>query len=162
MGSHTWPRCQPGLQTQGYQRWLAKCEFPPHRARALCNLSARFRIGRIGRCVRTDCDGLDLDALLDVCRVCVVGLLVGQNGLAAERVHESGSTCKGRETVVSKLRSFVKTQTHSMPLMERWQHSPVPDAPQTIKQNWIPFLTFFFRRIIFCRSKQGQQMTRAR
>jgi hypothetical protein len=26
----------------------------------------------------------------------------------------------------------------------------VPEAPQTIKQNWIPFLTFFFRRIIFC------------
>jgi len=27
---------------------------------------------------------------------------------------------------------------------------PVPEAPQTIRQNWIPFLTFFFRRIIFC------------
>lgn len=25
---------------------------------------------------------------------------------------------------------------------------PVPDAPHTIKQNWIPFLTFFFRRIL--------------
>lgn len=25
---------------------------------------------------------------------------------------------------------------------------PVPLAPQTIKQNWIPFLTFFFRRIL--------------
>ena len=23
---------------------------------------------------------------------------------------------------------------------------PVPDAPQTIKQNWMPFLTFFLRR----------------
>ena len=23
---------------------------------------------------------------------------------------------------------------------------PVPEAPQTIKQNWIPFLTFFLRR----------------
>lgn len=29
---------------------------------------------------------------------------------------------------------------------------PVPDAPQTIKQNWIPFLTFFFLRILICRS----------
>jgi hypothetical protein len=27
---------------------------------------------------------------------------------------------------------------------------PVPEAPQTIRQNWIPFLTFFLRRIIFC------------
>lgn len=25
---------------------------------------------------------------------------------------------------------------------------PVPDAPQTIRQNWIPFLTFFFLRIL--------------
>ena len=33
---------------------------------------------------------------------------------------------------------------------------PVPEAPQTIKQNWIPFLTFFFRRIIFC-GQDGQQ-----
>ena len=31
---------------------------------------------------------------------------------------------------------------------------PVPDAPHTIKQNWIPFLTFFFRRIIFYNSGQ--------
>lgn len=27
---------------------------------------------------------------------------------------------------------------------------PVPEAPQTIKQNWIPFLTFFFLRILIC------------
>ena len=33
---------------------------------------------------------------------------------------------------------------------------PVPEAPQTIKQNWIPFLTFFFRRIIFCILKRGK------
>ena len=32
----------------------------------------------------------------------------------------------------------------------RWlRFVPVPEAPQTIRQNWIPFLTFFFRRIIF-------------
>jgi hypothetical protein len=24
---------------------------------------------------------------------------------------------------------------------------PVPEAPHTIKENWIPFLTFFLRRI---------------
>ena len=27
---------------------------------------------------------------------------------------------------------------------------PVPEAPQTIRQNWIPFLTLFFLRVIFC------------
>ena len=26
--------------------------------------------------------------------------------------------------------------------------SPVPDAPQTMMQNWIPFFTFFLRRIL--------------
>jgi hypothetical protein len=26
---------------------------------------------------------------------------------------------------------------------------PVPDAPQTMRQNWMPFFTFFLRRIIF-------------
>ena len=31
-------------------------------------------------------------------------------------------------------------------------HIPVPEAPQTIKQNWIPFLTFFFLRILICRA----------
>lgn len=34
---------------------------------------------------------------------------------------------------------------------------PVPDAPQTIKQNWIPFFTFFLRRIIFCGWNTSQQ-----
>jgi hypothetical protein len=27
-------------------------------------------------------------------------------------------------------------------------HVPVPEAPHTIKQNWIPFLTFFFLRVL--------------
>jgi hypothetical protein len=30
----------------------------------------------------------------------------------------------------------------------RKSHVPVPDAPHTMRQNWIPFLTFFFRRIL--------------
>jgi len=25
---------------------------------------------------------------------------------------------------------------------------PVPEAPQTMRQNWIPFFTFFLRRIL--------------
>jgi hypothetical protein len=28
--------------------------------------------------------------------------------------------------------------------------SPVPDAPQTMMQNWIPFFTFFLRLICGC------------
>jgi hypothetical protein len=37
---------------------------------------------------RTDCDGLDLDTLLNVRRVRVVRLLVLEDSLATERVHE--------------------------------------------------------------------------
>jgi hypothetical protein len=36
----------------------------------------------------TDCDGLDLDALLDVCGCWVVNLLVSEHLLAAEGVDE--------------------------------------------------------------------------
>ncbi len=39
---------------------------------------------------------------------------------------------------------------------------PVPDAPHTIKQNWIPFLTFFFLRIIFCSGPASQQWSKIR
>lgn len=28
------------------------------------------------------------------------------------------------------------------------ESAPVPEAPQTIRQNWIPFLTFFFLRVL--------------
>lgn len=32
--------------------------------------------------------------------------------------------------------------------MVRGRQVPVPEAPQTIRQNWIPFLTFFFLRVL--------------
>jgi hypothetical protein len=35
---------------------------------------------------------------------------------------------------------------------------PVPEAPQTIKQNWIPFFTFFFFRSIFYTAKRVSNM----
>lgn len=28
------------------------------------------------------------------------------------------------------------------------RYAPVPEAPQTIRQNWMPFLTFFFLRVL--------------
>jgi NCAIR mutase (PurE)-related protein len=42
---------------------------------------------------RTDCDGLDLDALLDVGSAGVVRLLVLEDRLAAESVDECCATC---------------------------------------------------------------------
>lgn len=91
--------------------------------------------------MRTDGDGLDLDTLLDMRSRRVVGLLVGEHRLAAERVDEGGPAYK--QSAIS---------TCAMPNRRpgRGCDSPVPEAPQTIKQNWMPFLTFFLRRIIFC------------
>jgi len=92
----------------------------------------------------TDGDGLDLDALLDVGSAGVVRLLVAEHGLAAEGIDKGGPAYGNKQWAISSgprgARSAGGTQGDS----------PVPEAPQTIRQNWIPFLTFFFRRIIFC------------
>lgn len=90
--------------------------------------------------MRTNGDRLDPDTLLDVGAGRVVRVLVRENGLAAEGVDEGGPAWGGRM-------SDRATETGEM-----WRHGrvPVPEAPQTIRQNWIPFLTFFFLRIIFC------------
>jgi hypothetical protein len=91
--------------------------------------------------LRTDGDGLDLDAFLDMGSAGVVGLLVRENGLAAESVDEGGPACRSKQRLVggcAVLRGSAGID------------SPVPEAPQTIRQNWIPFFTFFLRRIIFC------------
>lgn len=89
--------------------------------------------------MRTDGDGLDLDALLDVSGGRVVRLLMAENGFAAEGVDEGGPAWRGNRHQHGWLCRNAGTCD-----------SPVPEAPQTIRQNWMPFLTFFFRRIIFC------------
>jgi hypothetical protein len=67
----------------------------------------------------------------------VVGILVVEDSLAAESIDESGPTCMEARQLASIERGQVMKKD-----------APVPDAPQTIRQNWIPFLTFFFRRIL--------------
>jgi len=89
---------------------------------------------------RTDSDGLDLDALLDVGRVGVIRVLVLEDLLSAERVHEGGPAC-----------AAWSARCHQA--QWRARHVPVPEAPQTIRQNWMPFLTFFFLRVLsICRA----------
>ena len=44
---------------------------------------------------RTNCDGLDLDTLLDVGGRGIIGVLVGKNFFAAEGVDEGGTAWKG-------------------------------------------------------------------
>ena len=50
----------------------------------------------LGGCLsfkRTDSNGLDLDALLDVGGVGVIAVLVGEDGLPAEGVDEGSPAC---------------------------------------------------------------------
>lgn len=100
--------------------------------------------------IRTNGHGLDLDAVLDMGAVGVIGVLVVDHRLSAESVNEGGPAYE------------VPKSRQQTSITQRWEpgwkkgaalrgvNSPVPDAPQTIKQNWIPFFTFFLRRIIFC------------
>lgn len=97
------------------------------------------------RVTRTDGDGLDLDTVLDRRAVGVVRLLVAQHTLAAESVDKGRSSCKG--IGVSRRDSEIEWTRGGR--VGGDSNVPVPDAPQTIKQNWIPFFTFFFLRIIF-------------
>jgi hypothetical protein len=47
------------------------------------------------------------------------------------------------------------------PFAMRWgEHIPVPLAPQTIRQNWTPFLTFFLRRSFICNERQFNRVTK--
>ena len=88
--------------------------------------------------MRTDSDRLDLNSLLNMSAGSIVRALMGKDSLAAERVDKGGTACR-----TSRLGGALREDCMSRDV-------PVPEAPQTIKQNWIPFLTFFFRRIIFC------------
>ena len=85
----------------------------------------------------TDCNGPDTDAFFKMCIgsiVCIFGL---EYSLPAKRVHESRAPyIISNQYSTTHFNGFIR------------QYLPVPEAPQTIKQNWIPFLTFFFLRIL--------------
>lgn len=87
----------------------------------------------------TDSDGFDADTLLEVGIGSIIGILALQNLLAAERVDEGCASCSTSKWIVS-----LGTIEREMD----FESVPVPLAPHTIKQNWIPFLTFFLRRIL--------------
>ena len=85
--------------------------------------------------MRTNGDWLDSDPFLEVCVCRVIGILSLEHLFPTKGVHESSSTW----------------EVSLRPYLRLWPNIPVPEAPQTIKQNWIPFLTFFFLRILICR-----------
>lgn len=72
--------------------------------------------------------------------------------LAAKGVYKGGSAYTMVKGFVSNSGTLC---CRGMPEIRAHLNLPVPDAPQTIKQNWIPFFTFFLRRIIFCRLNIG-------
>jgi hypothetical protein len=47
-------------------------------------------------CTRTDSDGLDLNALLDMGSGWIVGILVVEDSFPAEGIDESSSTCESQ------------------------------------------------------------------
>jgi hypothetical protein len=106
--------------------------------------------------IRTNGDGLDLDAILDVGTIGIVRLLVRQDALAAEGVDEGGSACSAKVYQLPAAIACGWIHPQCIP-GRRGDDLPVPDAPHTIKQNWIPFLTFFFLRIIFCSGPASQR-----
>jgi hypothetical protein len=86
----------------------------------------------------TDSNGLDPYTLLDMGILGIVGILAEQNLLAAQRVHEGGTPWSSNEH---------RTREQLIEDFEWSSSVPVPEAPQTIRQNWIPFFICFLRRI---------------
>lgn len=134
----TLPRCQSDLRNQVCQQWSAKCVFPPRPILTLAMQSAKCVLeAKPPTGFRTNGDRLDLNTLLDMRIGCIIRILCLEYLLSAESVHEGGSTCAVSQWGMADgaVCSF---------------NIPVPEAPHTIKQNWIPFLTFFFLRILIC------------
>jgi hypothetical protein len=75
--------------------------------------------------IRTDCDRLDLHTIFKVGYSWVVRVLVLEDLLSAEGVYERRAACK------LLVRSVVGLMTRAA----FGALSPVPEAPQTIKQN---------------------------
>jgi hypothetical protein len=71
-----------------------------------------------------------------------------KNTLATESVDEGGSTYY--DVTSQSCRGLSRAQSRI--------DIPVPEAPQTIRQNWIPFFTFFFFRSIFYVIKDVSKM----
>jgi hypothetical protein len=101
-------------------------------------LGARCTLRAVtGRFQLTDSNGLDADALLEVGIGGIVSILALQDLLATESVDKS---CAAYHPKKFRQSLFM--------IQGIGFHIPVPLAPHTIKQNWIPFLTFFLRRIL--------------
>ena len=89
----TWPRYRSGRRNRGYRRWSVRCVCPPHQVLGCVSWKCSSQLGSCSRDGLTDCDGLNLDALLDVGGAGVVRLLVLEHWLAAECVDECCAAC---------------------------------------------------------------------
>ena len=96
---------------------------------------------------------LDLDALLDMCHLGVVGLSLGDNVGIAQSVDEGGATKTGSAcefgciTSLTTQKTMVSGTFHATKVVSSKDEGDDQDEniPTTIKVNWNPFLTFFLR-----------------
>ena len=90
----TLPRCRSGRRNPVYPQWSRRCEYLPRPARDL-GVNQHPMLRTRGQSIRTDGDGLDLDALFEMGVGWVIRVLAFQHLLAAEGIDESGATCDG-------------------------------------------------------------------
>lgn len=72
---------------------------------------------------------------------------MSEDGLVAERVDEGGSACCETALSASETHDAIRGKG----VLSGVADIPVPEAPHTMRQNWMPFFTFFFFRVIFWR-----------
>jgi hypothetical protein len=132
------PRYQSGLQNLAYLRWSGRCEFLLHPIPTLQDISM---------CI--------VSCIVEFgCAPTVMGLIRTPSSIWA--FVASSASFPWRTFFPHKVFTNVVRPEIMCQLPSRFPSTrsdiPVPEAPQTIKQNWIPFLTFFFLRILICKS----------
>lgn len=87
----TWPHCQSDLQIRVCRRSSEKYEFLPHPAPTLFYCQHLCSLEKTS-IIRTDSNGLDPDALFEVCVSRVIGILALEDFLSAEGVDKGSSS----------------------------------------------------------------------
>ena len=88
------------------------------------SFTARNMISTCERVERTDSDGLDAHALLDVGIGGIIGVFPVQDSLIAKGIDESGATCKARQMKCRRSGRVART-TYRCPMRHRMRRSAV-------------------------------------
>lgn len=121
------------------RQWSTRYECPPRQAPTLNWLiaSVKYVYRRlVQNLARTDSDGLNLDTILNVGIGSIVGILMRKNILVAEGVDEGSAAYAKRDQYWSQYNEYQSNVAESRwYIWSRREDIPVPEAPQTIKQN---------------------------